>query len=274
MLAERVRDFFYAHGSKIKTTLKIGMSLLAIYVVLGAYLGWFSSDNKEVSEKTVDKKLDSSYTVLSKFEVGLPGKSATQFKVLVKDPFITSEEFDALMAHIVEKEKKLKESKDKDLYAAEIFVYTRKYQFDNNIDAPFKSVYQNEDGWGATFDSRLMWYRNHVYKNTFVPLEIPIDSEVKYLTTKEYKLFIRLLEWSAMSSDDTESGIYNYLKFDRGMTEEDPKFYKLVEKYNAMIDRAVYYGEPSMMFEGKGDYLIEYYSENDKRFKKYAEQNL
>lgn len=261
------------YGERIQTVLKIVVSLLALFVMCGVFFGWFTK-TEDNTEATYQKSLDKMYTVYDKVEYGQPGKSAQLIRIQLTNPFTYEADFDAMIKRIVEKEKALYETKDKDLYAVEIDVYTRKYQFDNLLEPPFKAYYQHEDGWVASFDNRISWYRNHVYKDNFSEMIEPEDGDGKYFTDKEYKLFLRLLEWTAMSGDDSEAGIQHYLEFEKGLTENNDNYYETFDKYYEFINRGLSYGEPNMMFDGKGEYLIEYYSELDKRFKKYANANL
>lgn len=270
---ERLRDFWELYGARIQAVLKISVSLLALFVLCGVFFGWFTKTEDNAEDK-YQKSLDKMYTVYDKNEYGQPGKSAQLIRIQLTNPFTTEADFDAMIKRIVEKEKTKYDEKDKDLYAVEIDVYTRKYQFDNMLEPPFKAYYQHEDGWTASFDNRIMWYRNHVYKSNFSEMIEPGEGDPKYFSDKEYKLFLRLLEWTAMAGDDSELGISHYLNFEKGVREGDENYYKEFDKYYNFINRGLDYGEPNLMFDGKGEYLIEYYSELDKRFKKYAENNL
>lgn len=268
-LRGKLSDFWYFHGEKIQAVLKIGASLLSLYVIFGLIFGWFDGVSKEDILKE-EKKLKNSYVVLDKSFVGFSDMDAYKLKILLKDPFMDVDTFNKMTDYIIEKEKEDLKKKDKKLYALEIDVYTRKMVYDLDLKPVTVIYYQHKDGWTESLKKRWFFmYRNYEKKGKF--LSLVKSDQYPYLNDKEYKIFLRVVELSELfGGDDISNGVRAYVEYDLRLSSDSDVYYKKMDEIKNLVNRALSYGEYTNMYKGMGAYLLEYYKEHDKNLYNYV----
>ena len=268
-----LRNFWDRFGGVIGNVTKIVLTVGSIFIMIGLFFGWFEEKPDEVSVDNL-KDIRGKVEVLYRYVDEISGKPTVSYDLLLKDPFMSSDDLKLFLEDLVEKDKeKVKEETGDKYWGSEFDIFSRKIMYELSLNAPFYATYGHEDGYDVTTEKRLSNYRNHELKLVYSPLYVTYDGEgnekkVMY-DDKDYVKFLRLLELIELTDGNYSTGLKAYLENDLGLEYGTEAYTTAKDKWDAFFTRGYDVGEPVNMYDDTRDYLYEVYKKDDKKLYNY-----